>query len=164
MQCAEIKKLLPAYLDGEISTDESKSVKEHLVSCDACRQQAHAFGLSWKALGEYKNIEPDSAYMSRFYTELAQRKTWVERFKETVVIWRPAFVLGCMVVLISSVVLRNQWISSQGVRQFVALNEEELEIVENLELVENVELLEDLEVLENLDVIEAMESIQQMKS
>ena len=39
MNCDEIKILLSGMVDGELDSDEKKKVSDHLVSCDACREE-----------------------------------------------------------------------------------------------------------------------------
>ncbi len=37
--CSQIRPLLSAYLDGQNEAQESRMVKEHLESCDKCREE-----------------------------------------------------------------------------------------------------------------------------
>jgi len=39
MSCEEIKILLSGMVDGELESGEKKKVSDHLVSCDACREE-----------------------------------------------------------------------------------------------------------------------------
>jgi anti-sigma factor RsiW len=40
MQCERARELMSPYLDGELSTQESRSVAEHIETCRACAQEA----------------------------------------------------------------------------------------------------------------------------
>ncbi|MDQ5824093.1 MAG: zf-HC2 domain-containing protein [Chloroflexota bacterium] len=49
MNCGEIRPLISAYLDGEVTPEERKSVERHLATCEGCRQ----------VLSEYRAIGSD---------------------------------------------------------------------------------------------------------
>ena len=38
MQCEEVKKLIPAYIQHSASEEETKTVEEHLCTCHICRE------------------------------------------------------------------------------------------------------------------------------
>lgn len=52
MNCSEIQLLLSAYLDGELTTEEEKEVKAHLLACPACQKQLARLSVLHKALRE----------------------------------------------------------------------------------------------------------------
>jgi len=39
MECTKVRKLLSAYVDGELSMAESVKVEKHVSSCDLCREE-----------------------------------------------------------------------------------------------------------------------------
>ncbi|HEY0071765.1 MAG TPA: zf-HC2 domain-containing protein [Chloroflexia bacterium] len=49
MNCGEIRPLISAYLDGEVTPEERKTVERHLATCEECRQ----------VLAEYRAIGSD---------------------------------------------------------------------------------------------------------
>lgn len=162
MKCDDIKKMIPVYLDGELKEPEAGTVKEHLAECASCRKEAHAFGRAWKLMGEYADIEPDSAYVSRFWTELARRKSWVERLRDKFshpAQWRPAFVTLSIIVLLSVIVFRQSFTPSSVGQQMVAIDNTDLEIIENIELVEDLDLIQDIEFWQDIDDIEQMDTV-----
>ncbi|MEA2576052.1 MAG: hypothetical protein QOH93_3350, partial [Chloroflexia bacterium] len=49
MNCGEVRPLISAYLDGEVTPEERRSVERHLASCEECRH----------VLAEYRAIGSD---------------------------------------------------------------------------------------------------------
>jgi len=43
VRCNKVKKILSAYLDGELSERKAKQVKQHLVECSACTWELNSF-------------------------------------------------------------------------------------------------------------------------
>ena len=166
MDCQEIKKLIPAYLDKELGPQESQQVREHLSGCPGCQKEREAFEESWAMLGELDEVRPEPGFVGRFWTRLALERSWQERVSEAVKNGLfnkrlvPALATACIVVIVGSFTLNN-YLRIQNTNQMLAsLSQEDLAMVENIELAENLEfieemgLLEDLDIIENLDVLE----------
>ena len=60
MECERIKKLLSAYLDGELLEDEMKEVRRHLFACSKCEI-------------EFKKIRNMKGLMAKFGRSFAPR-------------------------------------------------------------------------------------------
>lgn len=56
--CDAVGELLSAYLDGELTEGEKKTVETHLQTCDACRQLADALTNLRREIGEAKLTPP----------------------------------------------------------------------------------------------------------
>lgn len=69
MKCSEIRKKLSAYLDGEITDQEKKTLSDHLDNCLDCRNEL----LALRTVRKNLNIMPDIAVPPYFYTRLKQR-------------------------------------------------------------------------------------------
>jgi len=119
MNCQEIKKLIPIYLDGELQHQESHSVREHLTGCPACQKELEAFEASWAMLGEAEDIEPQPGFVGRFWTRLALEQSWCEKvlggLRENVrkKSLAPALVTACVVMIVGSLALRNYFQAQQ---------------------------------------------------
>lgn len=166
MNCAQVKKLIPVYLDGELEGEEIRQVKDHLAGCPNCREELQAFEKSWAMLEEWKDIEPPPGYVSRFWTAVSQRKTWQERMSRYIqeglvkIRLTPVAAAVCVVVLAGLFALRNYW-QIQELNQFLgSSNEADWEMVENIELAENLDIIEDMDLLEDLEIIENLEMLE----
>ena len=51
--CQTIQELLIPYLDGELSAEEKKQVREHLESCAVCRERLEEHAALWRLLGAF---------------------------------------------------------------------------------------------------------------
>lgn len=65
MKCRRIRKLLTAYTDGELPEENRRTVSEHLVECERCREYAARLRkvLDWAALWRDRQTSPD--FLSR---------------------------------------------------------------------------------------------------
>ena len=166
MDCQEIKKLIPIYLDKELEAKERQQVMEHLSVCPACQKEFEAFEKSWAMLGELDDIRPEPGFVGRFWTRLALEQSWQGKVSEAVkngLFKRrlvPALVTACIVVIMGSFVLHDYFQIQSTDQMLSSLSWEDLAMVENIELAENLDLieemdfLEDLEIIENLDILE----------
>lgn len=169
MRCVDIKRLIPVYLDGELEPQETKAVKEHLVSCPVCQKELHALERSWKMLEEWKEIEPAPGYVSHFWTKVALQRPWYEevgqRIAETLAGLRrrrlaPVYAAVCVLLVAGIFSLRNYWQMRETQELVASLNQEELEMAKDVELAENFDVIQDMDFLEDLEVIENLESLE----
>ena len=160
MNCQNVKKIIPIFLDRELAADEQIFMEAHLKSCAACQKEVELYRRSWEMLKDVPQIQPEPAYVSRFWTRLAQEKTWHERLalniregllKRNLV---PAFVALCLLVAAGLFSVTN-YFRIQDTEQILAeMSEEEVELVENIELAQDFEIIADLELLEDLEILE----------
>ena len=59
MKCLNIQKKLSAYQDGELKPLEQEQVRNHLLSCQTCREQYAELERAWKIAGQLEEIHPD---------------------------------------------------------------------------------------------------------
>ena len=59
MKCRSVQKRLSAYQDRELEPTEQEQVRNHLLSCRACREQYAELERIWKIAGQLEEIHPD---------------------------------------------------------------------------------------------------------
>ncbi|MGZ3533699.1 MAG: anti-sigma factor family protein [Thermodesulfobacteriota bacterium] len=59
MKCSKVQKKLSAYQDNQLKPLEQEEVRNHLLSCRACREQFAELERVWQTLGELKEIQPN---------------------------------------------------------------------------------------------------------
>lgn len=162
MDCQEIKKLIPIYLDQELGATEHQQVKAHLHICPDCRAEARLLEKSWDLLGEIKAVEPHPNYMSRFWRSVDEQMPWYakifQNFQEVWLQhrWVPALAGAAIVVLISTVATVKFLQHPQAVPILADLNATELEMVVNFDLAEDLDIIKDIEFFSDLEIIESL--------
>ncbi|HEX8177543.1 MAG TPA: zf-HC2 domain-containing protein [Pyrinomonadaceae bacterium] len=66
MNCTKIEKLLPLYVEGDLSTAEATQVGAHLSACDDCRRLEKEFAVSQQRLRNFAVPE----FGAEFYEQL----------------------------------------------------------------------------------------------
>jgi hypothetical protein len=69
MKCSKVQKKLSAYQDRELEPTEQEQVRNHLLSCRACREQYAELERIWKIAGQLEEIYPDPW----FYRQLLRK-------------------------------------------------------------------------------------------
>ncbi|MDR7420540.1 MAG: anti-sigma factor [Armatimonadota bacterium] len=97
-----IARQLSAYLDGELTPDETRTVREHLDACASCRTELEALRDTKRLLGRLRDVEapPDleAAILQRLEQPRPRWFTWPRP------VWpRPALV-GATSVLVAILV------------------------------------------------------------
>ncbi len=166
MDCQEIKKLIPVYLDDELEATERQRVAAHLRACADCRAEARAIEKSWELLAEIKEIEPDPNYRIRFWRSVDARMPWyatLGRYFQPVFFqqrWLPA-VAGAAIVVMISIIAVVQFLQSPQMPSVLAeLKDTELEMVATLDLAEDYEIIQDMDFFSDFDVIENMNGLE----
>jgi len=166
MNCTEIQNLISAYLDGELQPKEAQGVRDHLQGCESCQKEFQSLAKTWEMLDEWKDIEPQPGYVSRFWTQASLQSPWHERFfkdvqegltKRRLV---PALMTACVIIIVGLLSIRHYFVLQKSNELMVNLSEEELEMVENIELAENYELIQDLDLIEDLEIIENLDTLE----
>lgn len=166
MNCAEIKKMIPVYLDGEMEPQQKQMVKEHLSSCPVCMKELLAFEKSWEMLGAWKDIGPAHGYVSRFWTEVSLQRPWHEKIIRGfgVILGKkqlaPVYAAVCVLLITGILSLRNYWQVREAQELVASLGQEELEMVEDIELAEDFDIIQEMDFLEDLEVIENLDSLE----
>jgi anti-sigma factor RsiW len=69
MKCHNVQKKLSAYQDRELEPREQEQVRNHLLSCRACREQYAEIERAWNMVGQFEEIHPDQW----FYRQLVRK-------------------------------------------------------------------------------------------
>jgi predicted anti-sigma-YlaC factor YlaD len=81
MSHEEIKKLISAYIDGEVSDREKKQVQDHLSRCAECRQEFRELTALEEVLHNMKLKQPSKdiwdVYWSSVYNRLERKIGWI---------------------------------------------------------------------------------------
>ena len=70
--CEQISLKIPAFIDGELSDIESKSVKEHIKSCNKCRMAYDRYSVQNELLKEITKITPSDSFNSKLFQKIEQ--------------------------------------------------------------------------------------------
>jgi predicted anti-sigma-YlaC factor YlaD len=73
MNCDEIKILLSALLDGELSIEEKKMVTEHLANCDNCREEYVKMKKLKEVTDTMKYLDLPDRLMAGYWQEIYNR-------------------------------------------------------------------------------------------
>lgn len=165
MDCHEIKKLIPVYLDHELSAADDRQVEAHLQNCPDCRREARAIEKSWDLLGEIKAVEPDPNYRARFWQSVDAQMPWYDKIYRDVLAvfqqrrWVPALAGAVVVVLISTIATLQYLQKPNAAAVLAELDEAELEMVANMDLVEHYEIIHELDFFTDFDIIENLNGL-----
>lgn len=64
MKHAEIKELLPLYIDGGLDRDEVEMIEAHLAQCENCRRELEAYQANFDFLANSEEIEVPETFMA----------------------------------------------------------------------------------------------------
>ena len=74
MKCRKAQKLLSAKFDGELDTNRSADLAEHLAGCESCRQFSDRLVSSGEALALLTVSEPSTDFTDRVLKVTQQSK------------------------------------------------------------------------------------------
>ncbi len=63
MNCEEVRILFSELYDNDLNQEMSSVVKEHLSSCQECKDEYKTFKKSLKVLKKLKPLEPPRSYL-----------------------------------------------------------------------------------------------------
>jgi hypothetical protein len=114
-----VTKELSAYCHGEVSTEESRQIAEHLIGCNRCRAQFEEIKLGVKLAKHLPQVSaPDSLWLD-LQNRLAENRTNIiaARKQSAFKAWRPGFAgaLACLVLVAAFGAL---WIYTRESRPF----------------------------------------------
>ena len=166
MDCLEIKKMIPLYLDHELSDADHQQVETHLQHCEDCQSEARAIQQSWDLLGEIKAVEPDPNYMRRFWRSVDAQIPWYAKIYENAQAvflqrrWVPALAGAVIVLLISTIATVQYLQKPQTVAVLAELDEAEMEMITNIDLAEHYEVIHELDFFSDFEIIENLNGIE----
>jgi predicted anti-sigma-YlaC factor YlaD len=79
LKCEQVRKILPAYLDGEVGRQESETVRRHLDECESCRAQASLLDVTWETLDHGK--PPARVHIPDDFTEKVMARLETDRLR-----------------------------------------------------------------------------------
>jgi len=85
MTCEDRVKKLPAYLEGELSPQESEEFKAHLASCETCRETLEALKAADRLVRNLGEVDPPPWLKQQIMTRVREAHAERERF------WRKFF-------------------------------------------------------------------------
>jgi|GEM_PF-3134281 len=77
MKCKDVRRLLVAYLDGELAPKEQEAVRDHLAECTSCREELAALASTREQIGAglqaaADEVAPSPRAWARLQARLAQ--------------------------------------------------------------------------------------------
>ena len=104
MECEGIEELLPLYIDGELSTDDSAALSLHLAGCAACMHSLETYQALESSLSSMSDILPDPRAVSSTVTGhlgLEEHKSVAGIFRRMSLVWAFAVTTAALILLIS---------------------------------------------------------------
>jgi hypothetical protein len=162
-KCENYQSLLVAYLDGELSKKESRTISEHLRSCNVCQRELEDIRGSMDALLDFAPIEPSEGFDRIFHQKLTILK---EESEEKESFW-PAdiirLVLNRNYALISSAAFAILFfiVTFAVMEPQKEISSRDIRIAENFDLFFDLEVIEQSEALEHFEVINLLDILEQ---
>ena len=166
MNCENVKKIIPAFLEEALDPGQAQSVKDHLLSCAVCAREMKRYEQTWDMLTKWKNIEPSADYVSRFWTVFSQEPSWHEQillnFNNFFLPRKraPSLAAFCVIVIVVFFAMRNYQQNQEVNTLLAALSPEDLEVIENIDLAQHFDLLDNWELIEDWDALEELEALE----
>jgi len=156
MDCQTTKERIAEFLSGALTAVEVEDFLGHVGKCPECKGELQVFEASWKALGTWRDLEPDPGYVPRFWAKLAVQTPWYQSLWAGV---KPFFlsyrITPVLVTLATVLILTQVTVSNVRVREteqlLTSLSKEEIEFMESLDIVEQMDTLDDMELLKDLE-------------
>jgi len=83
MNCEKIQEKFADYLTGDLDEGGRGEVREHILSCAACREDLENLTVVWAKLGVLPEEQPGGGLRHRFYTMLEEYKDGLETKEKT---------------------------------------------------------------------------------
>jgi predicted anti-sigma-YlaC factor YlaD len=101
MKCRGVQKKFSAYQDGELEPLEQEQVRNHLLSCRACREQFAELERVWQTLGGLEEIHPAPWFYQQIVRKIKEPRE--QRFFPSLQ-WVPRLLPAPVIVFILLVV------------------------------------------------------------
>ncbi|GAV24860.1 hypothetical protein ciss_07930 [Carboxydothermus islandicus] len=95
MECNEVRELLSAYIDGEVTAEEKKQVERHLQSCAGCREAYGQYVDMGAVLKMLPFLEPDTPLREKVQDKIKYKRNILNRF-----IWSEWVAVAVAMVLV----------------------------------------------------------------
>ena len=162
--CKKHRNNLVAYMDRELSENESAGMSAHLGSCQSCREELGQLHQAMNALPEWENIIPSEDYDRVFWEKVRLAKQEQEKREEKRGLFHifrfsinQRFSLATSAALAACILV----ITFFSLRTQTEIPRHELQMVKNIDLFHNMEIIENREALENFEVIKMLDVLGQ---
>ncbi|BDD10554.1 hypothetical protein FUAX_29860 [Fulvitalea axinellae] len=114
MNCEDIGALLPDYIDGRLTEEETKRVEEHTASCPDCGKELEALREIFLPDEALDDIQPSLRMTDDFYKMLEQEKVLAKEERLVVPLYKKYTRYAASIVLVLlgfgiSEALRHEW-------------------------------------------------------
>ncbi len=103
-ECNMIEELLPLYIDGELSPEDTAEVTAHLAGCEACEQSLETYRALESSLSTMPRTLPDPRAVASRVTDrlgLEKRSSIAEIFHRMSLVWTFAVATAALILLLS---------------------------------------------------------------
>ena len=110
MECQSCSDALTALIDGELSNDESRQIRDHLAVCLECESEYESLFQSSLMLERLPSIQPEDQLWARIDSDIGALpvpRRWVIPFLDQFFVrrWIPVSALGGVLVVVMTVLL-----------------------------------------------------------
>lgn len=162
MDCREVKRSLPAFLESDLSEDQRSQIRDHLTSCASCAQEMKQIEAAWEALGQWEEVSPSPLFKKKFWEKIADREGQKAPKGWTSWGWRVAWVpVGSLAAVLLAAFLWLFWSQPErtGTIQLAIEHGKLVELAASMELLEHKELVEEMDLLEEFELLLALEDV-----
>jgi hypothetical protein len=162
MNCAQIKKIISIYIDGELDNQQKEFLNTHLKACPNCQKIYNGYLKTWQSLEKFSSIDAPSNFNALFWERVKQQEK--EKLSVPPTPLFPIFNRRLAYALASVIIILSLTFTFQ-ISQDKELNKlaRSFKSAEEIEMVKHFEVLKDLEVVQNLDLLENYEVIQNLE-
>lgn len=80
MDCVKLKKLLSAYMDGELDARTHEAVQTHLQKCEDCKEELLSLKEMVREMGSLDDLKAPTGFMEKVH-ERIENPSWPERIR-----------------------------------------------------------------------------------
>ncbi len=73
MKCKRAQQAIALYVTGDLDYNKAEAVKEHIITCDACSEDAESYRQSLQTLSLLKNRTMPAEFWDGYWEELHER-------------------------------------------------------------------------------------------
>ncbi len=110
MECQSCSKALTALIDGELDSEKSRDIREHLSICSPCQSEHDSLFESLQMVEGLPSLEPEDRLWARINSDIAALpipRNWVQSFLDPLFArrWVPVSAFGAVLILVMVIVL-----------------------------------------------------------
>ena len=160
IKCDRVRKILPAYLDGEVDRQEAEAVRQHLEQCESCRAQAHLLDDTWETLDEAKpaaRVRIPEDFTEKVMARLEADRLRVEAERRLRRRRRVGQAVMAAVGMAAGIVLGLSLYAWRTVAAAPPVTPVEKEISRNVTFIEDSAYIDEVSVIEEMDRLTAQQ-------